>query len=903
VDETGQPGAATPGENGNGAGHNGDRAWPVNGWTQPDPAWSGAGPVDDHDGERAQPRWRPPAEPAGGQNWADPASRYADLPAPFTSPSTRPASGPPAGGPPGRPTTNGFSRSERHQRQSPLVAVREPTGSGRAYDGDDDLEQSGRIVIPAVRPAPSADGTRPDGESPVGGEAARHAFDDGADRGGPGSRWRDRDELEISGSVGPVPGYPGGQAFGPAGGYDRPGPDRSPPDRGPAQVSAPPVAGERDARPEPTEGEQRRPRSRRARETDDEQPGEDAQGGRTWSPSWNPGGPEPGGRRSRESWSSLWNEQAPAVEQAQTGPPAGASFADRLAARRRDRAAGEQPPVVDRPAQAEPGAGPRGDRFTGDRSAAVPSAERPTVVPSPDRGSPPPADRPAAVPSPDRPTVVPANDRPSFVAAGDRAAFGPANERPSFVPAGDRAGVGPQPADRGAPGPKPVDRSGFAGPPARPAEPTGFGPDDDSDQPTAEITDRKSGAERPAPSTVDEMNAPTARAGYPPRPTGPGGDPAAGHRPDPVAEALPQRVPAEPDVPIVPEPPGVEPPAETPELARIATHLRREDAPTQPSQRPDGFDVQAILAAVRGVPGVRDASLRTTQAGAHSLRLDLADGADPAEVSRQVARLLQDRMGLAAAPQNLPGGSEAARPWAEPPAVPRIPRQTRGEDRPAVSVPAGAPTPVQAPAAASAETRRRRQSGQHRGRATVDPLPTGVAAVSGPAGTTGPGAQVSGSYASGQQATTTETAPSRPINPDGPPGPRVVLDHVQVTTFGLEATVEVRLVAGERRAEGVCSGPAVDGYVLRLAAAATALAVDDLLRAPDEAPEQGRCFIEHAAVVPFGNCDVATVVLLLVCDGWVEQLAGSALVSGDPRQAVVRATLAAVNRRLEALLA
>ena len=40
----------------------------------------------------------------------------------------------------------------------------------------------------------------------------------------------------------------------------------------------------------------------------------------------------------------------------------------------------------------------------------------------------------------------------------------------------------------------------------------------------------------------------------------------------------------------------------------------------------------------------------------------------------------------------------------------------------------------------------------------------------------------------------------------------------------------------------------------------------------------------------------------LVCGGWVEQLAGSALVSGDPRRAVVRATLAAVNRRLAALL-
>ena len=130
----------------------------------------------------------------------------------------------------------------------------------------------------------------------------------------------------------------------------------------------------------------------------------------------------------------------------------------------------------------------------------------------------------------------------------------------------------------------------------------------------------------------------------------------------------------------------------------------------------------------------------------------------------------------------------------------------------------------------------------------------------------------------------------------------MVLDHVQVSTFGLEATVEVRLAAGEQLATGMASGPAVDGYVLRLCAVSAAVAIDELLRASDRVTEMGRCFVEHAAVVPFGSCEVATVVVLLVCDGWVEQLAGSALVAGDPRQAVVRATLAAVNRRLEALL-
>jgi hypothetical protein len=132
---------------------------------------------------------------------------------------------------------------------------------------------------------------------------------------------------------------------------------------------------------------------------------------------------------------------------------------------------------------------------------------------------------------------------------------------------------------------------------------------------------------------------------------------------------------------------------------------------------------------------------------------------------------------------------------------------------------------------------------------------------------------------------------------------RVVLDHVQVSTFGLDATVEVRLVSGDRVAMGVSNGPAVDGYVLRLCAAAAANAVDELLgEAAETQSGRGHCYVEQAAIVPMGSCEVAVVVVLLVCDGWVEQLAGSALVSGDPRQAVVRATLAAVNRRLTALL-
>jgi hypothetical protein len=149
---------------------------------------------------------------------------------------------------------------------------------------------------------------------------------------------------------------------------------------------------------------------------------------------------------------------------------------------------------------------------------------------------------------------------------------------------------------------------------------------------------------------------------------------------------------------------------------------------------------------------------------------------------------------------------------------------------------------------------------------------------------------------------TVNCAPPRPLEVGERPGPRVVIENVQVNTFGTEATVEVRLAVGHHTAAGVATGPAVDGYLLRLCAMATGQAVDELLSTSDHADGPARCFVEHASAVPFGSMRVAVVVLLLSCGGWVEQLAGSAVVTGDDRHAMVRATLAAVNRRLEALL-
>ncbi|MEU4557604.1 Daple [Actinoplanes sp. NPDC023936] len=376
--------------------------------------------------------------------------------------------------------------------------------------------------------------------------------------------------------------------------------------------------------------------------------------------------------------------------------------------------------------------------------------------------------------------------------------------------------------------------------------------------------------------------------------------------------ALPQRVPAQPDVPRVPEPPSVEPSAEAPALARIATHLRRGDVvPVQ--ERQEGFDVQDILAAVRGVAGVRDASLRATPAGAHSLRLDLSDGADPAEVSRRVARLLQDRMGLdAAMPTDGPAAPisappRAAAPISAPPraaapvSAPIVPGQAR-PGRASVPAPVSAAPVSAAPASAPPRVTP----------APVSSPPVSAPSFSAPPVSASPFSPAPVSAAPAQRTPAVERASlvpvdasrPRPLDPGESPGPRVVIENVHVNTFGADASVEVRLRAGERAASGVATGPAVDGYLLRLCATATAGAVDELLATSQHEHGPARCFVEHAAAVSFGQMQVAVVVLLLSCDGgWVEQLAGSAVVTGDERHAMVRATLAAVNRRLEALLA
>ncbi|HET8660266.1 MAG TPA: hypothetical protein VFM55_14870 [Micromonosporaceae bacterium] len=375
-------------------------------------------------------------------------------------------------------------------------------------------------------------------------------------------------------------------------------------------------------------------------------------------------------------------------------------------------------------------------------------------------------------------------------------------------------------------------------------------------------------------------------------------------------DSLPQRVPGEPDVPTVPGPDAEESDesAQVRDIARIADHLRHDEPTGRPPLR-ESLDTEAVLAAVRGVPGVRDAQLRPNPGGVHSLRLDLAEGADAGQISREVARLLKERLGLAAA-VGAPGAATA-------PGLPGAPPTSGGPTGfggaafggtgsgfggavvGGVGAPAGTAVPLSGPEGlVPGADRGDRRAGDGGRRAEPDPAYAGRRRVQ--SGTVQGRASVEPQAAELPGLTVLDRV-SRPLpRPEG--AVRVVLDQVLVSTFGMEAKVEVRIGAGERRAAGEAQGPAVDQYVLRLAAVAAAAAVDRLLVEEGSGVNRGRCFVEHATIVPFGSCEVAVVVLLLVCPGWADQLSGSAVVAGDPRQAVVRATLAALNRRVEALL-
>ncbi|HZI96262.1 MAG TPA: hypothetical protein VFD41_01915 [Actinomycetales bacterium] len=281
----------------------------------------------------------------------------------------------------------------------------------------------------------------------------------------------------------------------------------------------------------------------------------------------------------------------------------------------------------------------------------------------------------------------------------------------------------------------------------------------------------------------------------------------------------------------------------------------------QAAARPVGGGDQVVDAvrAALAVPGV--AALRVepdTADGLALLRLELAPGANSADVARAVDEHLRRNAGRGHSPAQ-PGPAVGASPvpeTGEPLAIVtsgRLPQR----DQTTQTQP-GHQTAGSAPPSAPADPRLRTSRGTqtHAGR----PRPW--------------------------------EAPPVVLPDDGSPTSRLTLDRVQVMTRGLDVTATVVLTDNGRQHTGVCEAAATVGGHHRSLAGATAQAL--------ESAAGGRCRfeVEAADVSSVAGQETAVVVLSILSGRGTEKLTGACPVGNDPQQAVVKATLAASNRRM-----
>ena len=259
-------------------------------------------------------------------------------------------------------------------------------------------------------------------------------------------------------------------------------------------------------------------------------------------------------------------------------------------------------------------------------------------------------------------------------------------------------------------------------------------------------------------------------------------------------------------------------------------------------------DHRDLVAALLGVPGVAAAAVEPLGGGPGTLRLQLVSGADEVDVAGAVNRLLRSRFGLAVDADRvrvLEGSGPASTGLAGTP-VERTPAPVR---EPAAEAPNGRrsrsePPPASAPAPAPAAA------------PTAAPAATSVASTG-----------------------------------------RLVIERVQLVSAGLGVSVSVTLRSGVRAVVGEAEGAATTLALNRTVAEATLRAVETVVG------QDVRFFVEHVELAATGDERTALVVLSMLTDRATQRLSGASVVREDVRQAVIRAVLAAVNRRVEPMLA
>lgn len=125
---------------------------------------------------------------------------------------------------------------------------------------------------------------------------------------------------------------------------------------------------------------------------------------------------------------------------------------------------------------------------------------------------------------------------------------------------------------------------------------------------------------------------------------------------------------------------------------------------------------------------------------------------------------------------------------------------------------------------------------------------------------------------------------------------RLVIERVALVSAGLGTSVSVALGLDGHSYEGNAEGTSTAGSLHRSVAAATLRAVEAVVDG------SVRFDVEHVEIATTGPDRTALVVLTMLTERATQRLSGASVVREDVRQAVIRAVLAAVNRRVEPLL-
>ena len=278
-----------------------------------------------------------------------------------------------------------------------------------------------------------------------------------------------------------------------------------------------------------------------------------------------------------------------------------------------------------------------------------------------------------------------------------------------------------------------------------------------------------------------------------------------------------------------------------------------------------------LLDALRAVPGVAAADLESDDRpeGAGTLRLQLAPGADEIAVATSVNRVLREQFGLAV---------DAGRVQVVEESVPLAPAAAPSTE-PAAAV-AAEPVLAAAPEPKPALPPRPTLTAVPPYPETVletDEVPAAETAVSTP-----------------MVEDVDETITPQLIESTRPP--RILIQRMQLVSAGLGVTTSVSLTWLGQAYAGECSAAATPTSVHRSVATATLRALEEVVGS------DARFELEQLEINQLGPDRAVVVVVAMLTKMGSERLTGVSVVREDVRQAVIRATLDALNRRLESLL-